>query len=98
MKKIIFNSSMPRACSTLMQNIFNQRNDTHATPTDGALELLDGARHRFTECVEFKASEDQDLMLKAWRGFCSGGLNGYINKLTDKEYVILKGRGYKGSI
>ena len=58
MKKIIFNSSMPRACSTLLQNIFNQRYDTYATPTDGLLELLDGARQRFTDSVEFKASED----------------------------------------
>ena len=98
MKKIIFNSSMPRACSTLLQNIFNQRYDTYATPTDGLLELLDGARQRFTDSVEFKASEDQDLMLESWRGFCNGGLNGYINKLTNKEYVILKGRGYKGNI
>ena len=56
MKDIYFNSSMPRACSTLLQNIFNQNPDFYATPTDGAVELLAGARERFTNSSEFKAA------------------------------------------
>jgi hypothetical protein len=95
---IIFNSSMPRACSTLLQNIFAQNPDFYATPTDGVLELLDGARLRFTNSAEFKAAEDQDLMLNAWRRFCKGGIEAYCNSLTDKNNIVLKGRGWKGNI
>lgn len=95
---IIFNSSMPRACSTLLQNIFAQNPGFYATPTDGVIELLDGARERFTNSSEFKAAEDQDLMLKAWRSFCRGGLEAYCNTLTDKPNIIIKGRGWKGNI
>lgn len=98
MKDIIFNSSMPRACSTLLQNIFNQNPNFYATPTDGAIELLAGARERFTNAVEFKAAVDQDLSLKAWRNFCKGGLDAYVNTLTDKQFVVLKSRGWKGNV
>jgi len=95
---IIFNSSMPRACSTLLQNIFAQNLNFYATPTDGVIELLDGARQRFTDSVEFKASVDQDLSLSSWRNFCKGGLISYCNTLTDKPNIVLKGRGWKGNI
>ena len=95
---IIFNSSMPRACSTLLQNILAQNPNFYATPTDGAIELLDGARQRFTESVEFKAAIDQDLTLQTWRNFCRGGLYAYCNTLTDKPNIVLKGRGWKGNI
>ena len=98
MKNLIFNSSMPRSCSTLLQNIFNQRPDTYATPTDGVIELLAGAKERFTNSDEFRASKDQDLMLKAWRNFAKKGIHGYAEALTDKENVVLKGRAYKGNI
>ena len=95
---IIFNSSMPRACSTLLQNIFAQNPNFHATATDGLIELLDGARQRFTGSVEFKASIDQDISLQSWRNFCKGGMQAYCNTLTNKPNIILKGRGWKGNI
>lgn len=95
---IIFNSSMPRACSTLLQNIFAQNPNFYATPTDGVIELLDGARDKFTNCSEFRAADDQELMLKAWRGFCKGGIDAYCNALTTKPNIIIKGRGWKGEV
>ena len=98
MKNVIFNSSMPRACSTLLQNIFNQRPDFYATPTDGLANLLLNARESFTNSDEFRASEDQDLMLKAWRGFCKQGMHGYVDSLTDRQNVVIKGRTIKSCI
>jgi len=89
---------MPRACSTLLQNIFNQNPGFYATPTDGALELLAGAREKFTNSSEFKAAVDQDLALQSWRSFCRGGLNEYVNTLTDKPSIVLKSRGWKGNV
>ena len=58
---------MPRSCSTLLQNIFNQRFDSYATPTDGVFDLLINARQAFTNSSAFLASKNQGLMLKAWR-------------------------------
>jgi len=90
---IFFNSSMPRACSTLLQNIFNQNPDIHATPTDGLLELLYAARGNYTNSTEFKA-QDRTVMERAWKQFCKGGLKGYCSGLTDRPIVCLKSRGY----
>ena len=98
MKQIIFNSSMPRSCSTLLQNIINQRPDSHATPTDGGFGLLVGAKKQFTQSPDFKASEDQDLMLKAWRNFCKAGITAYAETLSDKDYIFLKSRECKGNV
>jgi sulfotransferase len=92
MKRLFFNSSMPRACSTLLQNVLNQNSDIYATGTDGSLELLYGARSNYTSSPEFKAN-DQTQMLKAWRGFCKGALHGYCDGLTDKSIVCIKSRG-----
>lgn len=89
---IFFNSSMPRACSTLLQNILNQNPEIYATSTDGSLELLYGARVQFTSSPEFKA-QDQELMLKAWRGFCKGALEGYCQNISDKPHTCVKSRG-----
>ena len=98
MRDILFNSSMPRSGSTLLQNIFNQNPNFYATSTDGVLELLAGARERFTDAPEFKAAIDQDLSLQAWRNFCKGGLDAYVNTLTDKQFVVLKSRGWKSNV
>lgn len=90
-QNIFFNSSVPRSCSTLLQNILGQNPDIHATPTDGCMELLYGAKNNFTNSPEFKA-QDPDLMLKAWRSFCLGGIQGYCSGLTDKLNVSMKCR------
>lgn len=89
---IIFNSSMPRSGSTLLQNILGQNPDMHVTPTDGFLELIYGARVNYTNNAEFKA-QDSEQMLKAWRGFCNEGMKGYAKGLSDKAHTCIKSRG-----
>ena len=70
---IFFQSSMPRAGSTLLQNILGQHPEFYVTPTSGALELLYGARTNYTSNPEFKA-QDSELMKKGWLSFCKAGL------------------------
>ena len=89
---IFFNSSMPRSMSTLLQCILNQNPQVCATPTDGVLEYLYGARANFTSTPEVKAI-DKDLALKTWRGFCWGGLEGYAKAYTEKDNICIKTRG-----
>ncbi len=95
---IIFNSSMPRACSTLFQNILNQHPDIYATPTDGVLELLNGARIAFDESVEFKAHTDQKEAVRTYLKFCKGGLLYYADSLSNKKNIVLKSRAFKSEI
>lgn len=93
MKKIFYQSSLPRSGSTLLQNIIGQNPDFYVTPTSGVLELVFGARHNFTNSPEFKA-QDQTTMENGFKGFCAGGLNGFYDAITDKPYVLDKSRGW----
>ena len=47
-KKIFFQSSLPRAGSTLLQNIIGQNPEFYVTPTSGVLEL---AYFKFFYCI-----------------------------------------------
>jgi len=78
--------------STLLQCVLNQNPEICATPTDGVLEYLYGARANFTTTPEVKAI-DQDVALRSWRGFCWGGLEGYAKTYTDKPNICIKTRG-----
>lgn len=93
MKQIFFQSSLPRAGSTLLQNIIAQRQDFYCTPTSGVLELVFAARANYTESAEFKA-QDPQLMKTAFMSFCKNGLEGYYNAITDKDYIMDKSRGW----
>lgn len=93
MEKIFYQSSLPRAGSTLLQNILAQNPDIYATPTSGVLELIFAARGNYTTSPEFKAQE-AELMKKGWQAFAKEGMNAFYNAITDKKYVIDKSRGW----
>lgn len=93
MKKLFFNSSLPRSGSTLIQNIFAQNPDFYCTPTSGTLELIYGARANFSSDPTFRA-QDKQLMTKGFQGFCNSGINGFYNSITDKPVVLEKSRGW----
>ena len=92
-QKIFYNSSMPRAGSTLMQNILSQNPEIYTTPTSGLFEMMATSRTMFTDSLEFKAQDEQE-MLNGFRGFLKGGLYGFYNNITDKPYVVDKSRGW----
>lgn len=92
-KKIFFQSSLPRAGSTLLQNIIGQNPEFYVTPTSGVLELLYGARVNYSNSPEFKA-QDSELMKKGFLEFCKFGLYGFYDGITDKRYVLDKSRGW----
>jgi len=92
-KKIFFQSSLPRAGSTLLQNIMGQNPEFYVTPTSGVLELLFSARGNYTNSPEFKA-QDEELMKSGWLNFCKQGIQGFYDGVTDKPYIIDKSRGW----
>ena len=87
--KSFYQSSMPRAGSTLLQNILAQNPDFYVTPTSGLLELVFGARLNYTNSPEFKA-QDAVQMKKAFLAFSRAGMEAYFKALTDKPYVVDK--------
>jgi sulfotransferase len=91
--KIFYQSSLPRAGSTLLQNILAQNPDFYVTPTSGLLELIFGARLNYTNSVEFK-SQDSAAMKRAFLAFSRAGMEAYFRALTDKPYAIDKSRGW----
>ena len=93
MEKIFFQSSLPRAGSTLLQNILGQNPDFYVTPTSGVLELIYASRNNYTNDVSFKA-QDPELMKKGWLNFCNQGLIGFYKGITQKKYVVDKSRGW----
>lgn len=93
MEQIFFQSSLPRAGSTLLQNILGQNPDFYVTPSSGLLELLYGARNNYSTDPTFLA-QDSKLMKKAWLSFCRSGLEGFYKNITDKKYVVDKSRGW----
>ncbi len=70
--KIFYQSSMPRAGSTLLQNILAQNSSFYVTPTSGLLELVLGARLNYTNNPEFRA-QDSAQMKKAFLAFNRAG-------------------------
>lgn len=93
MKNIYYQSSLPRAGSTLLQNIFAQNPDFYVTPTSGVLELIYAARANYTNSMEFKA-QDAKTMQDGFLGFCREGMMGFYNAITDKPFVLDKSRGW----
>lgn len=92
-KRIVFNSSLPRSGSTLLQNILAQNPRIYASPTSGLLELLFTSRAHFSRLPEFHA-QDQELMRRAFRGYCRGALTGFYEALTDKPLCVDKNRSW----
>jgi len=92
-KQIFFQSSLPRAGSTLLQNIIGQNPDFYVTPTSGVLELVYASRSNYTSSPEFKA-QDQQQMKDGFLNFCRKGVEGFFDAITDKPYVMDKSRGW----
>lgn len=94
-EQIFFQSSLPRAGSTLMQNILAQNPDIYATPTSGVLDILLSTRNSYTNNQECKA-QDTQLMDKGFKNMCNKALFGFFNGITEKKYVVDKCRGWTG--
>ena len=84
---------MPRAGSTLFQNVMAQNPAFYVTPTSGLVNMVYAARKAFAQAAPFKA-QDRAVYGKALHRFCSEGMKGYFSALTEKPFVIDKSRGW----
>lgn len=92
-KKVFYNSSLPRAGSTLIQNILAQNPEIHTTPTSGVFEMLAGCRTIFSNGQEFRA-QDQTQMETGFKSLLKGALYGFYEPITNRPYVVDKCRGW----
>jgi sulfotransferase len=93
---VYYQSSLPRAGSTLLQNIIGQNPAFHVTPTSGMIDLVLGARIGYNENHEAKAG-DKEMWKNGFYAFCREGINGYISNLTDKPCILDKNRNWAAS-
>lgn len=92
-EKIFFNTSLPRAGSTLLQNVLGQNPDFYVTPTSGVFDMLHASRAIYTDNIEFQA-QDSTLMDTGFKGYLKAGLFGFFDAVTDKKYAVDKCRGW----
>lgn len=93
MTTVIFNSSLPRSGSTLLQNLLAQNPRFYCSPTSGLLDLLIAARQNYTNLDDFRL-QDESLMRHAWLSFCRAGVEGFYAGITDKPVACDKSRGW----
>ena len=96
MKKIFYQSSLPRSGSTLLQNILAQNPDIYSTPTSPVSDYVSVLREVFTNNPNVLA-QDEDQMKMAFQSMCNASIQGYFESLTDKPYVLDKSRGWKSN-
>jgi len=96
MQTIFYQSSLPRAGSTLLQNIIGQNPQFHVTPTSGMIDLMLGARIGYNQNQEAKAG-DKKMWKDGFYAFCKGGINAYVANLTDRPYILDKNRNWAAS-
>lgn len=90
---IFYQSSLPRAGSTLLQNIIGQNPLFHVTPTSGMIDMMLGARIGYNGNQEAKAGDTQKWK-ECFYAFCREGFKGYVGELTDKPYILDKNRAW----
>jgi sulfotransferase len=94
--QFVWNASLPRSGSTLLQAIVSQNEKHHASATSGIAELVVMLRNRWTEVPEFRSqgiSHCSPSIASAMRGL----IEGYYRQALQKNQIVWdKSRGWLG--
>lgn len=93
MKKIFYQSSLPRSGSTLLQNILAQNTDIYSTPTSPVADFVSVLREVYTNNPNVNAQDEQTMKL-AFQGMCKYSMQGYFDSITNKPFIFDKSRGW----
>jgi sulfotransferase len=91
-KKFMFNSSMPRSGSELLQVILHQNPEIYGSPTSPLLGFCEGIKNHM-EMPEVK-SQPTELMRQAMLHSCRSAMDGFYEPITDRLNVCDKSRGW----
>ena len=92
MKKIIFNSSMPRSGSELLQVILNQNPNIYGSATSPLFDYINNIR-LCQENAEVK-SQPKNMMYKSFLSTSLHAMVGYYKPITNKPVVCDKSRSW----
>lgn len=93
MKKIFYQSSLPRSGSTLLQNILAQNTDIYSTPTSPVADYVSVLREVYTNNPNVLAQDEESMKL-AFQSMCKSSMQGYFNALTERPYILDKSRAW----
>jgi len=91
-KKFIFNASIPRSGSELIQVLLSQNPKIYGSATSPLLEYQFGARNNYN--LPEVMSQEPQLMLDAFINMCAQMAQSYYSTITDKPIVLDKNRGW----
>ena len=90
-QRLFFNSSLPRAGSTLLSNIVGHHPNFFVSPTSALIDLVLGSRIGYNDSRE-TAYTDIETWKRGFINFSRYGLAGFMNTVTDKPYYLDKNR------
>ena len=96
MKQIHFTSGLPRACSTLLQNLLAQNPRVHATATSGVHEIMYLSK-AFFKTEEFRSLPKPKDGEQLFADYMRAGISNAFDSLTDRPVVVDKCRSWIGS-
>jgi len=97
MKTVHYTSGLPRACSSLLQNLLAQNPQVHATATSGVHEIGYIARG-FFDTEEFKTFKNPLDGEQQYYDFLRGGIQSAFDSRTDRPIVVDKCRSWVGHL
>lgn len=92
-KQIFFNASLPRAGSTLLQNIIGQNPLFHVTSTSGVNGLVSNTFQNFYNTISFRHQKDYNLCKESLYNYCREGINGYYSNVN-QNLILDKNRSW----
>ena len=95
-KTIHYTSGLPRACSTLLQNLLAQNPLVHATATSGVHEIMYISK-AFFKTDEFRSLPQPQEGEQLFSNFMQAGIESAFDNLTDRPIVVDKCRSWIGS-
>ena len=91
-----YTSGLPRACSTLLQNLLAQNPLVHATATSGLHEILYISKG-FFKTEEFRTFPNPATGEQIFMDFMRAGISSAYDNITDRPVVVDKSRSWIGS-
>lgn len=95
-KQICYTSGLPRAMSSLLQNLLAQNPNVHATATSGLHEIMYLTKG-FFKTSEFHALPDPAIGEKMFMEYQRHGIAHAFDEVTDRPVVVDKSRSWIGS-
>lgn len=96
--KLVFNSSLPRSGSTLIQNLLAQHDNNHCSPTSDLIELVAQIRNSYINYDGFKSQGIMNIaprIRRAMRGLVEGF---YKEEFECGKTIFDKSRGHMAYI